>query len=79
MNKIDFVMTHAPGSGSLVPPVDLQPSMLPLCCGCPQYVYEESTVHKGDWVYKQGDRPYSKVLPRSYEVMDLGISTGFTP
>ena len=30
-NVINFVMSHVPGAGSIVQPVDLQPSMLFLC------------------------------------------------
>ena len=36
-NEINFVMSHAPGAGSIAQPVDLQSSVLPLYHGCTQW------------------------------------------
>ena len=39
---MNFVMSHAPGAGSIAWPVDQQSSALPLYRGYPQGEYQES-------------------------------------
>ena len=40
-NEMNFDMKHAPGTGSITPPVDLQSNTIPLCCGWPLYLVKK--------------------------------------